>query len=403
MLFILPPTIIFGLLHWYLWRRLVRDTRLPRTAAVVATILLVALCTSIPTALYVAWRVSRAGSPALMSIGFGWFGLIAYLTAFLVAWDALRIGGWIARRALPTKAEDAPPAPLPEQPEAASERETRRLFVTRAVVGSALAAASGITALGVRSAVWEITTPDVPVRLARFPRALDGYTIALLTDVHIGPMLNGRFLRHLVEQSNRARPDLVAIGGDLVDGAVEEIGAQVAELRHLRARHGVYFVTGNHEYYSGTRRWLPFLEKLGVRVLMNQHVTLGDPGRAGAHFDLAGVPDRLAASRSRQAPNAHAAVLGRDPERELIMLAHQPVQVAQTSQVGTGLQLSGHTHGGQMFPFGAIALLDQPYLAGLHRHEPTATQVYVSRGTGFWGPPLRVLAPAEIALIRLTA
>jgi predicted MPP superfamily phosphohydrolase len=287
------------------------------------------------------------------------------------------------------------------EPEREAERETRRVFVARAAAGSALVAAGGIGVFGVRSALWEITLPEVPVALPRFPRALDGYTIALLTDVHIGPMLDGRFLRHLVEQTNRARPDLVAIGGDLVDGSVAHIGAQVAELRHLRARHGVCFVTGNHEYYSGGMEWVDFLRRLGVRVLMNERVSLGDSALQGAHFDLAGIPDHRALSRSDIGPDARAATLGRDPERELVMLAHQPVQIADTARVGTGLQLSGHTHGGQLYPFGAVALLAQPYLAGLHRHAASGTQVYVSRGTGFWGPPMRVLAPAEIALVRL--
>jgi predicted MPP superfamily phosphohydrolase len=275
------------------------------------------------------------------------------------------------------------------------------VFIARAAAGSALVAAGGIGVFGVRSALWDITTPEVPVALPRLPRALDGYTIALLTDIHIGPMLDGRFLRQLAEQTNRKRPDLIVIGGDLVDGSVEQIGAQVSELRHLRARHGVYFVTGNHEYYWGGLEWVDFLNKLGVRVLMNEHVSLGDDSALGAQFDLAGIPDRRSGYSSPIGPDARKATRGRDPERELVMLAHQPVQIAQTSLVRPGLQLSGHTHGGQLYPFGAVTLFAQPYLAGLHVHPASGTQVYVSRGTGFWGPPMRVLAPAEIALIRL--
>jgi predicted MPP superfamily phosphohydrolase len=160
-------------------------------------------------------------------------------------------------------------------------------------------------------------------------------------------------------------------------------------------------VTGNHEYYSGGLVWVDFLRELGLRVLMNERIALGDASQHGAQFDLAGVPDHRALGASGIGPDAHAATLGRDPERELVMLAHQPVQIAQTSRVGTGLQISGHTHGGQIFPFGAVALLAQPYHAGLYRHTPGGSQIYVSRGTGFWGPPMRVLAPAEISVIRL--
>jgi predicted MPP superfamily phosphohydrolase len=188
-----------------------------------------------------------------------------------------------------------------------------------------------------------------------------------------------------------------------VDARVMEIAdSHVSELRHLRARDGVYFVTGNHEYYWGGREWIEFVGRLGVRVLMNERVALGDARRSGAQFDLAGIPDYRAGQRHPVAPDPSAACSGRDPERELVMLAHQPIQIFDTARVGAGLQLSGHTHGGQINPFGAVlALASQPYFAGLHRHPGGDTQVYVSRGSGFWGPPMRVLAPAEITRIRL--
>ena len=405
----LLPIAIAVLLHLYLWRRLVRDLALPVWARRAATIALALLGASIPLAIGFALFVSRAGNPRLMALGFGWLGLVAYLTAMLVAWDVVR---WLHRRT-------GRPQPPAASPELDGAREPRRVFIARAVAGSALVASGGIGALGVRSAVWDVTTPEIPVVLPRLPRALDGYSIALLTDVHIGPMLDGRFLRQLVERANRMRPDLIAIGGDLVDGSVREIGAQVAELRGLRARHGVYFVTGNHEYYSGARSWIAFLEQLGVKVLINQHVPIGDT----AQFDLAGVVDR-GAGRYGHGPDALAATRGRDPDRELVMLAHQPIQIYDSARVGVGLQLSGHTHGGQLQPFGELARLRQPYIAGLHRHEPEpprsagdrlssegsrpsgaslpdGTQIYVSCGAGFWGPPMRVLAPAEISSIRL--
>jgi predicted MPP superfamily phosphohydrolase len=403
MLYLLPPSLIVALLHIYLFRRLVRDTQLPAAPRRAAIIALTLLGASIPITFLTWGFVPRSVSPALTALAFGWMGVTLYLVGLLVARDAVRVATWLASRlmrALRVRPASTGTSAAPE-PQRELERETRRVFVARAAAGSALVAAGGIGMLGVRSALWDITLPEVPVALARFPRALDGYTIALLTDVHIGPMLDARFLRHLVEQTNRARPDLVAIAGDLVDGRVAQIGAQVAELRHLRARDGVCFVTGNHEYYSGAVEWVDFLRQLGVRVLMNERVSLGDRALQGAHFDLAGIPDHRALSRSDIGPDARAATLGRDPARELIMLAHQPVQIAETSRVGTGLQLSGHTHGGQLYPFGAVALLAQPYLAGLHRHAASGTQVYVSRGTGFWGPPMRVLAPAEIALVRL--
>jgi predicted MPP superfamily phosphohydrolase len=383
---LLLPVAIVALFHLYLWRRLVRDLALPLWTRRLATVALIMLGASIPVSIVFLFFVSRTGRPWLTALGFGWLGVMAYLTAMLLVWDSLR---WLLRRA---------PRAQPPAADDAAVREPRRVFVARAVAGSALLASGTIGAFGVRSAVWEITTPEVPVVLPRWPRALDGFSIALLTDVHIGPMLDGRFLRQLVERTNRLRPDLIAIGGDLVDGRVREIGAQVAELRRLRARYGVYFVTGNHEYYSGAADWIAFLSQLGVRVLKNEHVPIGDT----AQFDLAGVFDR-GAGRYGQAPDAIAATRGRDADRALVMLAHQPIQIYESARVGAGLQLSGHTHGGQLQPFGELARLRQPYLAGLHRHEPDGAQIYVSCGTGFWGPPMRVLAPAEISWIRLSS
>ena len=398
MFFLLLVTVVSFAINRYLWRRLVRDPRLSARASRKASAALIVLGASVPLTV-VAWGVfSRVKMAPLNAVSFGWLGLSFYLVLLLAAWDVLRVLLWAARK-LQSSA-----AAKPELTSQLLAAETsRRVFVARTAAASALIASGGIGAWGVRSALWEITTPEVEVKLPRFPRALDGYTIALLTDVHIGPLLDGKFLRQLAERVNRARPDLIAIGGDLVDGSVRRIGSQIAELRRMQARDGMYFVTGNHEYYSHAADWLEFLPKLGLRVLLNQHLTI-TPGRVGnASFDIAGVPDaRAAAYRGQVGPDPVLAVKGRDDQRELIMLAHQPVQIIANSAVVPGLQLSGHTHGGQLVPFGAITRVAQPYLAGLHQHTPD-TQIYVSRGSGFWGPPMRVMAPAEVTVLRLSA
>ena len=250
-----------------------------------------------------------------------------------------------------------------------------------------------------RAALWDITTPETHVVLPRLPRALDGFSIALMTDIHIGPLLDGRFLRHLVEKTNQLRPDMIAIGGDLVDGSVEQIGQHVAELRHLRSKYGTYFVTGNHEYYAGAGPWVDFLRSLGIQVLVNSRLEIGDT----ASFDLVGLPDYHAGRVGAEEPQIVKAIAGRDPERELIVLAHQPVQIEQVATSGAGLQLSGHTHGGQLFPFGALTRLGAAVSRWTVSTRESDTQIYVSRGSGFWGPPMRVLAPAEISLLRLSA
>jgi predicted MPP superfamily phosphohydrolase len=380
-MFFIVFTGILLAMHGYVGVRMLQDTRVPRPWNVLGWLSVILLALSIPATFVVSARLSTDQRFWLALIAYGWLGTLFYLWTFFMARDAWRILAALVRARSP-----APPA----NPE-------RRVFVSRVVAASAAAATIGIGAGGVRSALGEITKPEVPVRLQRLPKALDGFRIVQLSDVHIGPLLGSRFLRAVVDETNRMRPDLIVITGDLVDGSVAEIGSAVKLLGGLRARHGVYFVTGNHEYYSGYEQWVTFLERGGIPVLMNQCVPIGGPGR-GAGFDLLGVPDQHAVGIR---PNMQLAAAGRDPERELIVLAHQPVQIEQSLQVNAGLQLSGHTHGGQMQPFGQIVSLVQPYVAGLHREHDT--QIYVSRGTGFWGPPMRVLAPAEITRVVLVS
>jgi predicted MPP superfamily phosphohydrolase len=387
--------------------RLVRDTRLAKPAARVASAALIALTGSLPLAFALWAKWSRSYAPRVNFVAFSWLGVSFYLLMFLLVWDVAKVLLWLQRR-VARSVDDPPPtaAATAAQPDAAPVdlvEESRRVFVARGVAGGALLLAGGVGGVGLRSALWEITTPQTVIALPRLPRALDGFSIALLTDVHIGPLLDGRFLRHLVEKTNQLHPDLVVIGGDLVDGSVAQIGEYVAELRRLRSKFGVYFVTGNHEYYSGVGPWTEFLRGLGVNVLINQTVSIGDTAPGGASFDLTGLPDFLAGRAGGEVAQVEHATRGRDTERELVVLAHQPVQIYDSVKVSAGLQLSGHTHGGQLYPFGALTSLVQPYLAGLYRHKDTDTQIYVSRGAGFWGPPMRVLAPAEIASLRLHA
>lgn len=240
---------------------------------------------------------------------------------------------------------------------------------------------------------------DVEVKLARLPRRLDGFTITQLTDVHIGNTIGREFVESMVGSVNQLGSDMVAITGDLVDGSVHRLRQKAAPLAHIRARYGVHFVTGNHEYYSGADAWIAYLRGLGVNVLRNQCVRIGD----GEHsFDLAGIDDHSARWHKGHGADLAAAVSGRDPERELVLLAHQPRQVKDALAHGVGLQLSGHTHGGQIWPWHYLVKVQQRgLLAGLTAHGDT--QLYVSRGTGYWGPPVRLRAPAEITRIVLRA
>ena len=276
---------------------------------------------------------------------------------------------------------------------------SRRLFLARSLAATAGAVALGTAGTGMYFANAAPVVRRVPITLRGLDPALDGYRIVTFSDGHLSETYGGRRFERLVEIVNAQRPDLVAVVGDLVDGEVDQLRDDVAPLADLVSEQGVFFVTGNHEYFVDTRAWLRHLPTLGVEVLRNERVPLG---RGGASFDLAGIDDRTAADSGvpGHGANLDAALDGRDDSVPVVLLAHQPVQVAQAAAAGVDLQLSGHTHGGQLWPFGYLVRLDQPTLAGLSRHGPR-TQLYTSRGTGFWGPPFRIFAPPEITVLTL--
>jgi hypothetical protein len=229
------------------------------------------------------------------------------------------------------------------------------------------------------------------------PESLGGTTIAQISDLHVGVTIGRDYVEDVVRRVNALEPDIIAITGDLVDGDATHLRQPIAPIAELKARHGVFFVTGNHEYYSGVEVWLKHLKAMGIRVLRNECETIGT---GEASFCLAGVDD----SSVRAFAEGHGADVGRalrgvDPDQEIVLLAHQPREIFAAAEHGVGLQLSGHTHGGQMWPFTWFVHLIQPYVAGLARHG--STQIYVSSGTGHWGPPMRLGTTSEITLIEL--
>jgi predicted MPP superfamily phosphohydrolase len=377
-------------IHRYIWAHVLRDTRPPRGWKWAGTIAMIVLALAIPATIMIGRRRLDATEIALARTAYVWLGFAFYLLLAFALIDLIRAIRWIASRLRSLRS--GAPREEPADP-------SRRVFMARAVAGIGVAASGTVVAIGHHSAMGEIATPEIPVKLARLPRALSGYRIVQLTDLHLGPILRAEFLESLVEKANAARPDLVAITGDLVDAPPVVLGRELAPLAKLRARHGVVFVTGNHEYYCGAAAWVDYLREHGIRVLLNERIQLGD----AASFDLAGIPDRHGGSYIvEHTPDLASALAGRDPARELVLLAHQPVQIEMAEGKGVGLQISGHTHGGQMWPFGALVALAQPYVSGFHRHHD-GTQIYVSRGAGFWGPPMRVAEPAEVASIVLVA
>ncbi|REK84867.1 metallophosphoesterase, partial [Streptomyces inhibens] len=269
----------------------------------------------------------------------------------------------------------------------------RRLFIARAVAAGASVAATAAVGYGTATTLRGPTVKRVTIPLAKLPRAAHGFRIAVVSDIHLGPILGRAHTRRIVETINRTDPDLVAIVGDLVDGSVADLAPAAEPLRELRSRHGAYFVTGNHEYYSGAAQWVDHVRELGIHPLENARTEL--PG-----FDLAGIND-LAGATEHAGPDYDLALGGRDPARAVVLMAHQPVTIHDTVRHGVDLQLSGHTHGGQMWPFTYVAAATNPTVAGLERYGDT--QLYVTRGAGAWGPPVRLGAPPDITVVELAS
>jgi len=312
-----------------------------------------------------------------------WMALVGLTFVALAAIDAARLLGWLGRRGRR--------APAPELPS-----PSRRRFLARVTGGAAATVAGASVARGMVSALGSHEVVDVEIALPKLPRELDGFTIVQLSDLHVGLTIDREFVQRVVDRTNALSPDLVALTGDLVDGNVEDLRGEAAPLGQLRARHGVFAVTGNHEYYSGADPWIAELTRLGARYLRNERVSIG---QGAASFDLAGVDDYTARGDGHGEDLA-AATGGRDPSRALVLLAHQPRQVRRAARHGVDLQLSGHTHGGQIWPWHYIVKIQQGgLLAGRYEHE--GTQLYVTRGCGYWGPPVRLLAPLEITRVIL--
>ncbi len=274
--------------------------------------------------------------------------------------------------------------------------DRRRFLVHSTNVGIA-GAATILTGYGLYEAHRSADVENVTVYIPHLPPEFDGFRIVQLTDIHIGPTIKRNFVETIVRQVGDLRADLIAFTGDLVDGSVRWLRDDVAPLKELSAPHGKFFVTGNHEYYSGVEPWMEEADRLGFTMLVNEHRLIG---RSEKSLVLAGVTDYGGGDfLASHVSNPAAAIANSPSDSVKILLAHQPKSIVEASRAGYDLQLSGHTHGGQFFPWDGMARLIQPYIKGLHKHENTF--VYVSRGSGYWGPPLRLGIPPEITVITL--
>jgi predicted MPP superfamily phosphohydrolase len=322
-------------------------------------------------------------------IAYSWLGIAFYAFLALLVLEPVRlVGRLLLRRTTADTASEQPPD------------SSRRLFLARSLAVTAGAVALGTAGTGAYFANSPPAVRRVPVTLAGLDPALDGLRIVTFSDGHLSATYGGRRFERLVELVNEQRPDVVAIVGDLVDGDLSELREEAAPLADLVSEQGVFFVTGNHEYFVDTDAWLRHLPTLGVDVLRNERVAIR---RGRASFDLAGIDDRTAAASGLAGHGADldAALDGRDDATPVVLLAHQPWMVEQARAAGVGLQLSGHTHGGQLWPFDYAIRLDQPSVEGLTQHGDT--QLYVTSGAGYWGPPMRIGARPEVTVVELRA
>jgi predicted MPP superfamily phosphohydrolase len=376
-------TVYFGLTaaaHIYFYRRLARHSERAKKVGKRVFIALWAMLAISPLPFF----FTRARWASFLSLGaWVWLGLCGLLLATLLLTDIARGAVLLWSRYIEKKPLDA----------------DRRAFLATAASGAALTATAGLGAYGVFRAYAPPEISEVVLKLPKLPRALDGFTIAHLTDLHVGGLIEKRFIADRVARCNAFKPDLVAITGDLVDGSVPALGAAVFELTKLQSRFGSYFVTGNHEYYSGDEAWCEQLSQWGMGVLRNRSVSIGNGKES---FDLAGVDDWRGMGRRGESPyNLVKATSSLSPDRASILLAHQPKGFEEAVKRGVGLQLSGHTHGGQMFPLTLTMPFVYKHPAGLYGVD--GSFMYVSRGTGFWGPPMRLGSPPEIVKVVLVS
>jgi hypothetical protein len=276
---------------------------------------------------------------------------------------------------------------------------SRREFLVQTSNIGIIAAAGAATSYGIYEARKVPGIVNVEVPIARLPKEFDGFSIAQISDIHAGLTVKRDWIETVTEKIQSLNPDLIAFTGDMADGSVRELENDVAPLKDLHAPFGKYFVTGNHEYYSGAEQWIRHAGKLGYDVLMNEHRTLE---KNGAKIILAGVTDYSAGQFDKeQTSNPEKAIQSASNGDTKILMAHQPRTLYKTDNLDFDIVLNGHTHGGQFFPWNLLATVGQPFIKGLHRYNNS--WVYVSKGTGYWGPPVRVGARSEITLLTLRA
>jgi uncharacterized protein len=361
---------LVALLHFYIGVRLLPDLGIGTTASVVGWVLLLTSTVLIPVGMSTR-SMQREVADRLAWVGFFFMGAFSSFLVMTLLRDVLL---------------------LLVQPFTERDQSLARISALAAVVMALL-----MTLIGLINARRRARVVDTEIPIANLPDALHGFSIVQISDVHVGATIKRDYVQAIVNAVNALEADAIAVTGDIVDGSVRDLATHVEPLAQLRAKHGAYLVTGNHEYYSGEPQWTREFRRLGLTVLLNDHVSIRE---GDATLVLAGVTDYTAHHfNPTHRSDPVAALSGAPAAHAKVLLAHQPRSAAAAEAAGFDLQLSGHTHGGQFWPWNHFVRFQQPYTAGLHRLR--GLWIYISRGTGYWGPPKRFGAPSEISRLRL--
>lgn len=375
-------SVVLGLLTWWMQRRLVRATEMPRPWSTVVTAALATLWVLAVVGVGSGNVFDPRWSRFPAFVGWAWLGIAFYIALGLLVILLALLAARLVRLLQAAGGRGAPPYSL--------------LRPIRAATGLVVLVAVVVGGYGLVSAARpSVVRVDVP--MATLPAEFDGVRVALVSDLHVGPSRGRAFTQRVVDAVNAEQPDLILIAGDLVDGTVAKVGPDLAPLAQLTAPLGVFGVSGNHEFYADDGgRWLDLWEELGIRTLRNDRVEIV---RGDGRIELAGIHDY--SSPAPYEPDLAAALAGSDPQAFTLLLAHEPRQAEEASDLGVDLQVSGHTHGGQMWPIKYLVPLQQPILEGLGTVGDTV--VYTTRGAGAWGPPMRIGASPEVTILELSS
>lgn len=381
--------VLVGVAESYIYRRVVAASCAGKGARILTRVFLFGLLAAVPLII----GLQRIGYENFWTDSAAWLvylslGFLSMILLLIMIIDMFKFTWWGAR-----KFTDA----IPDETESEDFSPGRRVFLGTSFSSALVMASAGLTAAGTYQAVKSPEIKMVSVPAGKIPEALTKLRIVQITDIHAGPTIKRSWMESLVKSVNSLKPDIVVLTGDLVDGSVNRLGVDVSPLAEIRPRLGKYYVTGNHEYYSGVLPWLDKVKELGFEVLLNSHKVIEHDG---ARLLMAGVTDfRAGGFIKEHVSDPYLAIKDAPATDYKILLAHQPKSLHSAALAGYDLQISGHTHGGQFWPWNLFVGLDQPVTSGLKKVGDM--HIYVSKGTGYWGPPVRLGVPSEITLINL--